>query len=330
MSLALNMLCQSPVSDGQSQADAIHETVRLCQLAEQSGYGRFWVAEHHNDVALACASPEILLTHLASITSRIRLGSGGVLLPHYSPYKVAEQFRMLGALFPDRIDLGIGRSGGTEGQATAALQSNLGKSAPFADAVELLRWLGDNGPLPATVVTPTGAQSPDVWVLGTSPASAKFAAQNGLPYAFGGFIDPRHTVNALTTYHRDFNHGTGRSPRVNLGWFVLAAETEGEADELMRTSERWFVETFLRGGNATFRRPEEINMSDFSMQEQAMIAFRRQNTLWGTADKVVEGLQKLQRDLRVDELTLVTITWSEEARRQSYESIARIADLNPS
>ncbi len=324
----LNMLCQSPVRAGQTAVDAVNETVDLARHGERLGYHRFWVAEHHSDPGLASASPEILIARIASVTQRLRVGAGGVLLPHYSAFKVAEQFRLLAALFGDRIDLGLGRAGGTEHQAAAALRSELLQPGPpFRHADELLGWLnGGDARWPSTFASPppTGAESaPHVWALGTSPTSARYAAERGLPYAFGGFIDPRHAEAALATYHQHFRPSARcQRPRVNLGWFVIAAETDDDARTLARSSEHWFVQSFLRGVAEPFQQPADVASARYSPQEEMALAWRRSVSIIGAADRVAEQLSDLARRWAVDELTLVTITADHAARVASYELIA--------
>src|SRR5436305_13014632 len=192
MSLRLSVLDQSPISEGSTGADALRNTLDLAKLADGLGYHRYWVAEHHGGPMLASASPEALIGPIASATSRIRVGSGGVMLPHYSPFKVAETFTILAALYPGRIDLGLGRASGTDPLTTFALQRDRRQAAPddFPDQLaELLAYL--EGTVPAehpfarlADVLPGRPAVPDVWLLGSSPQSAVWAAQRGIPYAF--------------------------------------------------------------------------------------------------------------------------------------------------
>lgn len=322
MSLVLNVLCQSPVSEGMSAAQAVRNTVELARCADELGYHRFWVAEHHSDRALASGSPEVMIAHLAALTSRIRVGSGGVLLPYYSPFKVAEQFRLLASLHPGRIDLGVGRGGGSEGHAPQALGVRPGD--PFAAFDTLLAWLSDSADRPFidTFATPAGP-APEPWVLGSSPASARFAGERGLPYAFGGFLDPRALLPSLEAYHRSFRPSRWSDrARVNLGWYVQAAETEAEARALTASSEHWFVETFLRRRNPPFPGPATVRAASYGPMEQIAIGMRREAALVGTADQVLDGLRDLQRRLAIDEFTLVTIPWEHEARLASYRLLA--------
>jgi luciferase family oxidoreductase group 1 len=322
MSLRLSALCQSPVSEGMTAAAAVHHTVRLAQRCDELGYHRFWVAEHHADAALASGAPEVLVSHIAALTKRIRVGSGGVLIPFHSPFHVAEQFNLLSALAPGRIDLGIGRSGGSEGQAPAAL--GVRNLRPFEAVDELLTWLGQGTserPYANTFATPP-TRAPQPWILGTSPASARFAAERGLPYAFGGFLDPRALVPSLTAYHQHFRAGWMPSPQVILGWYVQAAETTDRATDLLSSSELWFVRSFLRGQNAPFPDPETARQARLSPMEHAAIQMRREHALTGTGTEVLAGLEELQRRFAVDEFMLVTIAHDPAARVRSYELIA--------
>jgi luciferase family oxidoreductase group 1 len=325
MKLTLNALCQSPISEGMSATQAVHNTVDLAKRLDGLGYHRFWLAEHHSDPSLASSSPEVMMSHIASVTQQIRVGSGGVLLPYYSPYKVAEQFNLLASLFPGRIDLGLGRSGGSEGQAPAAL--GVRNSDAFKALDELLSWLGEgraSRPFANTFASPPCAPA-EPWVLGTSPASARYAGERGLPYAFGGFLDPRGMVPALQTYHQSFRPGWLEKPKVNLGWYVQAAETEKEAKALTRSSEHWFVKTFLRGATEPFPSPQTTDAASYGPHEQMAIAMRQQFALVGTAEQVLGGLETLQKQYAIDEFTLVTIPYAHEARVRSYELLAKAA-----
>jgi luciferase family oxidoreductase group 1 len=324
----LSILDQSPVSADMSASDALKNTLALAKRADELGYRRYWVSEHHNDVAFAHAAPEILICRLAAATERIRIGSGGVLLSHYSPYKVAEQFNLLESLFPGRIDLGIGRAGGGEGESGQALRP-WGEVGPsYWDKVgQLLAWMGRGRPAerpyPRVHARPLAESEPHYWILGTSPASARYAAQRGLSYAFGGFLDPRSMVESLAAYHQHFAPSRYlERPYTNLTWFVLAAETEVEAKALARSAEVWFVRTFVRGGVSAFPSDAEARAERLSPQEEMMVALRREFTLIGTGTQVVEGLHRLKSRLQCDELSLVTLTAEPAARLRSYELIA--------
>src|SRR3954469_15602783 len=197
--LTLSVLDQSPISEGMTGADALRNTIDLATHADALGYSRYWVAEHHGTPMLASASPEALIGPIASSTQNIRVGSGGVMLPHYSPLKVAETFSVLSGLFPGRIDLGIGRAPGTDQITTFALQRDRSRAMPddFPDQLaEVLAYLEDDLPkehpsAPLAKQLPGRPDSPELWLLGSSPQSAVWAAQLGVPYSFDDFINPR-------------------------------------------------------------------------------------------------------------------------------------------
>ena len=326
MPIPFNVLCQSPVSEGTPSAQSVRNTVALAAEAEALGYHRFWVAEHHSDRALASGAPEVLVAAIAAATERIRVGSGGVLLPYYSPFKVAERFNLLASLFPGRIDLGLGRSGGSESHAPQALGVRSAGPATFDAVDELLTWLDPTAepPLLGTHASPEPETPAEVWILGTSPASARFAAERGLPYAFGGFLDPRGLLPSLSAYHQHFApNPSGQGPRVNLAWNVLVAETESDARDLARTTEHWFVRTMLRKENPRFESPDAIRDATYAPMEQAMLEMMRQLAFIGTAEQVLERIEQLQQQTQAQELTVVTIPFDPAARIDSYRLLAR-------
>lgn len=329
--MKLSILCQSPVVEGRSAAQAVHETVALARAADELGYHRFWVAEHHSDRALASASPEVMISHLASITRRMRIGSGGVLLPYYSPLKVAEQFNLLEVLFPGRIDLGLGRAGGSEGRAPQALNARTEHGPAFADVDELLTWLGPGTArrkYPEVFAAPAPACATPVWVLGSSPASARYAAERGLPYAFGAFLDPRHLMTALATYHQYFQPSRQLArPNVMLAWFAVIGESEQDARRQAASSEAWFVDTFLRGHNRPFPAADTALAASFGPQEQAMLLMKRQACSVGTAAQVLDQLRGLCQRFAVDEVMVVSITDDPSARLRGYALLAEAAGL---
>ena len=327
MGLELSILCQSPVVEGRSPVEAVNETSALAQRADALGYKRFWVSEHHNDAALAGASPAVMISHLASVTQQIRVGSGGVLLPHHRPLAIAEQFNLLESLFPGRIDLGLGRSGGSEGRVAQALNSQVGKGVTFADVTELESYLGSGDkrrPFEEVYASPRRDGAPPVWILGSSPASARYAASRGLPYAFGAFIDPRHVVEALTAYHQNFESDSdGSKPRVMLAWFALCAETREAAESLAASSEAWFIETFLRGQNHPFPAQARAEAATYSQQEEMLLDMRRQSCSVGTADEVLGQLSQMSQQLMIDEFMLVSLCADHDARVRNYELLAQ-------
>jgi luciferase family oxidoreductase group 1 len=326
LAVRLSVLCQSPVSEGRAPADAVRETIALAKCADEAGYHRFWVAEHHSDRALASGAPAVMVGAVAAATSRIRVGSGGVLMLFHSPFHVAEQFNLLAALHPGRVDLGLGRSAGSEAHAPEALGVRAPGDRAFAAMDEALSWLGTgapNRPFPDTFASPAVDRSAEPWVLGTSVASAAFAASRGLPYAFGGFLDPRGLVPCLTAYHEQFRPGRfGDRPKALLAWYAQAAATDAEARDQAGSSEQWFVETFLRRGNPLIRPSDPERARGWSPMEQMMVAMRREFAVVGAYDRVAAGLAELASRYAVDEVMVVTLAHDAEARRASYRGIA--------
>ncbi len=242
--MRLSVLDQSPISQGSTGAQALRNTLDLAQLTDRLGYHRYWVAEHHGGPMLASAAPEVLIGPIAAATSGIRVGSGGVMLPHYSPLKVAETFTMLAALFPDRIDLGLGRASGTDPMTTFALQRDRRQAAPDdfpQQLAELLAYFEDDLPedhpfqrLAGTL--PGLPERPVPWLLGSSPQSAIWAGQLGLPYAFADFINPEGAQIAAR-YRSEFSPARQeQAPRTAVAAWVLCAPTDEEADHLATSS----------------------------------------------------------------------------------------------
>src|SRR3954468_23359573 len=244
MDLRLSVLDQSPIPEGSTASDALHNTLDLARLADELGYTRYWVAEHHGTPGLASAAPEVLIGPVAAATERIRVGSGGIMLPHYSPFKVAETFSALSGLYPGRIDLGLGRAPGTDGLTMYALQRDRREAAPDDSPQQLSELLGYlNGDLPAkhpfarlASTLPGLPERPEPWLLGSSPQSAIWAAELGLPYSFADFINPGGAEIARS-YQEAFADGV-REPRPHtlVAVWAICAETEEEAQRLAASS----------------------------------------------------------------------------------------------
>src|SRR3954465_12618153 len=236
-SMRLSVLDQSPIAEGSSGSRALQNTIDLAALADALGYTRYWVAEHHGGPMLAGPSPEALIGPIASVTSGIRVGSGGVMLPHYSPFKVAETFSVLSGLFPGRIDLGLGRAAGTDPMTTHALQRDRSRAMPDdfpQQLTELLAYYEDRTPRSTppgrlAKVLPGRPETPEPWLLGPSPQSAVWAAELGLPYAFADFIAPRNEAIAADYRARFQPSELWREPQTIVAAWVLAADTEEEA-----------------------------------------------------------------------------------------------------
>jgi luciferase family oxidoreductase group 1 len=326
--LRISVLDQSPISDGMTSAEALRNTIDLAQLADSLGYHRYWVAEHHGTPALACASPEALIGPIAAKTSRIRVGSGGVMLPHYSPFHTAETFSMFSGLFPDRIDLAVGRAAGTDPTTSFALQRDRRQAAPDdfpAQLVELMAYLDDDMPSdhPFARLTslPGRPEVPDLWLLGSSAQSGMWAAELGLPYAFADFINPTGAEIAAR-YRRDFTVSKRLAqPHTMVAVWALCAETDEEARRLAASSKMMFT-LFMRGQLIAI--PSIETAERFLAEQAELIAATptRRRSIIGSPATVREGIEKVVRDYEADEVMIVTITYEHAARKRSYELIA--------
>lgn len=327
-SLRLSVLDQSPISDGSSSADALRNTIDLARLTDELGYHRYWVAEHHGTPMLAGPSPEALIGPIASATSRIRVGSGGIMLPHYSPLKVAENFGVLSALFPGRIDLGIGRAAGTDPLTTFALQRDRRQASPddFPEQLsELLGYLA--GRLPedhpfARLATLFGAGAgPQPWLLGSSPQSAVWAAELGLPYVFADFINADGAEIAALYRDRFVASELSPAPRVVVASRAICADTSGEAERLA-SSARMAMALLRRGHLIAV--PTVETAQSFMAENAAVLGGpgTRRRVIVGDPSTVRAGLHAVATEYGADEVMVVTITHSHAARRRSYELIA--------
>ncbi|HEX7830978.1 MAG TPA: LLM class flavin-dependent oxidoreductase [Thermoanaerobaculia bacterium] len=327
--MLLSILDQAPISEGSTGAQALRNSLDLAQFADQLGYTRYWVAEHHGTPALACASPEALIGPIAASTSRIRVGSGGVMLPHYSPVKVAETFSMLSALAPDRIDLGVGRAAGTDPVTTFALQRDRRQAAPDdfpAQLFELLSYLDDDmpadHPFARLSALPGRPEIPEVWLLGSSPQSGLWAAELGLPYAFADFINPQG-AEMVEQYRAKFEPSRhGAAPRVIVAVSALCADTDEEARRIASSAKMMFT-LFFKGQLIPIP-PVEKALAFLADQPPSDDPFRaRRRAIIGSPSTVRAGLEEAAREYGADEVMIVTLTYDHAARRRSYELIAK-------
>jgi luciferase family oxidoreductase group 1 len=357
MELPVNVLDQSPIPEGVGGAQALRNTVDLARLAEELGYHRYWVAEHHGTPGLASASPEALIGPIAAATSTIRVGSGGVMLPHYSPLKVAETFSALAGLFPGRIDLGVGRAPGTDPMTTFALQRDRRDAAPDdfpQQMAELLGYLNDDLPsdhpfvrLAATL--PGLPERPEPWLLGSSPQSGIWAAELGLPYAFADFINSGGAEIAAQYRADSVESASGRcgtgiradsigssagAERSERPWLAVAtwaicADTEEEAQRLASSSR--MMMRLLGQGRLIAVPPVEKALRYLGASEDSPPSprERRRRAIIGDPEQVRAGLESVAAEYGADELMVVTITHDHEARRHSYELIAEACGLRP-
>jgi luciferase family oxidoreductase group 1 len=331
--LRLSVLDQTPVSEGSSAARALRNSIDLGQLVDRLGYHRYWVAEHHGGGLVAGPSPEVLIGPIAAATSRLRVGSGGVMLPHYSPLKVAESFGVLAGLFPGRIDLGIGRAAGTDPMTTRALQRDRSRPLPddFRDQLaELLAYFergfppGHLAQLAETL--PGEPEVPEVWLLGSSEQSALWAAELGLPYAFADFINPRGAPIA-ETYRSRFTSGARLAePRLAVAVRGLAAESEEEA-RLLGTSWRMAFDLLRRGRLIPVPPPEKAQRYLDLHPEEREGPVSDRPRLSGTPAQVRADIEATAAAYGAEEAIVVTITHDHEARRRSYQLLAEEFDL---
>ncbi len=314
----LSVLDQSPIPEGFTAADALHNSLELARLTDQLGYHRYWVAEHHGTPGLACNSPEVLIGPLAAATQRIRVGSGGIMLPHYSPLKVAENFGMLSNLYPGRIDLGVGRAAGTSRAVSIALQRDRRHAAPddfpeqFDELLNYMEQGAQKNPL----------AKPEIWLLGSSPQSAIWAAELGLPYCFADFINSRG-AEFTQLYKQGFAPSLRASqPQVAVAAWVICAETDDEARRLSLSARMMFAQ-LVQGKLIpvpTVEHAEEFLQSQ-DVPLEMLTANRRFIT--GSPQSVRASLEALSSEYGANELLLVNILHDHAARLHSYELVAR-------
>lgn len=329
MTLRLSVLDQSPIISGHTPAQAVAETVKLAQAADALGYHRYWLAEHHAVAALADPCPEILLARVASATARIRVGTGGVLLPYYSALKVAEVFRMLEALFPGRIDLGLGRAPGGDMRTAQALASGQYSAADhFAEQVQdLVGFLDDalpaDHPYAQVKAMPAGASAPPVWLLGSSDYSAVLAAALGLRFAFAHFISAQGGDLVTRAYRERFRPSAREaSPHAVVCAFVICAETAAEAERLAACIDLRRLQ-MAQGLNTPIPTRAQAEAQTYSERELAYIRSQRARAVIGDPSQVRERLLQLRELFEADELMLLTITGDYASRLRSYELLAR-------
>lgn len=328
MALRLSLLDQSPVSEGMTTADALRNSVDLARFAEAHGYVRAWVAEHHGTQMLAGTSPELLIGMIAGATSRIRVGSGGVMLPHYSPLKVAETFGLLAGLYPERIDLGVGRAAGTDPLTAFALQRDRRYAGPddFAEQLaELLAFVRDGFPaghrFAGLRAIPSRAEMPVPWLLGSSAQSGIWAAAHGLPYAFADFIAPIGASIARRYRETFVPSALQPEPHVTVAVWALVAETDAEAKKLASSAQVAFLQ-FLGG------QPIKIPSVDLAQHliahrpETLQVFAQRRRAVIGEPRHVREQIEEIAAEYGADEVMVVTITFDHEARKRSYALLA--------
>jgi luciferase family oxidoreductase group 1 len=329
--LRLSVLDQSTVVTGRSPDTSIRESLALAKHCEALGYTRYWCAEHHNSASQAGTAPEILISAIAATTSRIRVGSAGVMLPHYSSLKVAEQFRVLEAIAPGRIDLGLGRAPGSDGRTAFALNPLAETAADHfpAQVRDLLGWLSgerlvEGHPFRDIIAQPGGPTMPEVWMLGSSDYGPQVAAYFGIPFCFAHFITDGRGVEQAMALYREGYRPSERHPKPYTALCVwgLAADTEEEAAQLFTSREMWRLGRD-RGVYEALPSPEEAAAQHYSEGEVVRIERLRARALYGTPAVVGQKLRALASEHGVDEIAILTTLHDPEARRHSYTLLAR-------
>lgn len=332
MALPLSVLDLVPITSGSTASEALARTVQLAQAAERAGYERVWYAEHHGMPSIASSAPEVVITHVAGATERIRVGSGGVMLPNHAPLLVAERFHTLEALFPGRIDLGIGRAPGTDPAHIRALRSFDAEQFPhqLAELAGLSRGtFPEDHPFATVRVTPGDVSLPPIWLLGSSGASAEFAGSNGLGYAFAAHFSPTPPDPALRAYREAFTPSEAfPEPHAILALAVVCAETDEEARHLAGTMELAWAR--IRTGRfEALPSPEEAAAHDYSPTEAQAVAFYRQVSVVGTPETVRAEIERRAERAGADEVMVTSNIYDPEARLRSYTLLAEAFETVP-
>ena len=338
MTLRLAILDQSPIVSGRGADASIRETLELARLADALGYGRYWLAEHHNSESHAGSAPEMLVAAIGATTRRIRVGTAGVMLPHYASLKVAEQFRVAEAIAPGRIDLGLGRAPGSDGRTAFALNPNANEAAErFPNQVqEVLGWLGEglpaNHPFRMVTASPVVPTRPQVWILGSSGYGAQVAAHFGLPYCFAHFISDRGSEQVMALYRNAFQPrpdmpGRLAAPHGALGVFALVADTEAEAWRLYRSRELWRLFRY-QGRFPPLPSVAEAEVYPYTPADRAHLDDIRATAMVGAPEQVKAKLEALATRHGARELAILSPCHDAAARQRSYRLLAETFGLS--
>lgn len=334
--IPLSVLDLSPVGSGSTATQALRNTLDLARLAERLGFTRYWLAEHHNMPGIACPAPEVVIAAVARETTHLRVGSGGIMLPNHTPLKVAETFKVLEALYPGRIDLGIGRAPGTDQMTALALRrSREAMSAEDfpAQLAELLAFADDhfpdNHPFRSVRAVPVDVPLPPIWLLGSSDYSAQVSAAIGVGFAFARHISPHGAAEAMRLYREHFTPSDYLgAPRTILATSVLCAETDAEAEELAASVDLSFLR-LLSGRPGPLPSPAEALAYHYTDAERVQVQSRRTHHIIGGPATVRARLTELLARTEADELMVTSMIHDHQARLRSYELLAEIFGLRP-
>lgn len=321
----ISLLELGRVREGFTRADALNEARRLAQHAEALGYHRFWVAEHHNMPTVTTAATSLVISHIAAGTKTIRVGAGGIMLPNHAPYIIAEQFGTLDALYPGRIDLGLGRAPGTDQLTLRALRVHPEEAERFPqDVVELQMWLGPVQEGQRIEAVPGSNSNIPLWILGSSLFGAQLAAELGLPYGFASHFAPQALDQALATYRSRFKPNEKMAkPYALIGVNIIAAETDEEA-RYLATSQQMSFANLVRGQRKLTQPPIDDIDTYWTPQERAQASAMLNFSIIGARDTVRKGIDALLDRTQADELMIVSDMYDPEKRRRSVEIIAEV------
>jgi luciferase family oxidoreductase group 1 len=324
----LSVLDTSPIVQGCTPKQALHNTVDLAVLADSLGYHRYWVPEHHGMRGVASSAPAVLVGHLANATRHLRVGAGGVLLPNHAPIVVAEQFGTLAALHPGRIDLGLGRAPGGSKSAVDAVRPERERNAKtFRQQLDELRaYLDPPEDARLNAIPVLGGNAPPIWLLGSSPTSAALAGELGLSYAFARHLNPDMAVDATRVYREQFRPSENLATPTSLVSVSVIAAEDDERAEWLAGSTRLKVLSRVRGNRILLPSPEDAAAYPYTADDRAEIAARSGSVVVGSPDTVTKHLQTVLDDTGTDELMVTTPLYYHADRRRSYELVASIAD----
>jgi luciferase family oxidoreductase group 1 len=333
--IALSVLDLSPVAAGSSGAVSLRNSLDLARLADRLGYTRYWLAEHHNLSSIASSAPDIMIGQVAVATERIRVGSGGVMLPNHAPLMVAERFKVLEALFPGRIDLGLGRAPGTDPVTSYALRrrQNAGEDDFLERLQELILFesnaFPEGHPFRSVRAMPQDVTLPPIWLLGSSGYSAQLAAVLGAGFSFAHHFADHDPVAAMLSYRDQFKPSPARqAPYAILACAAVCADSEAEAQRLASTIDLNFVRR-SHGEYSPLASPEDAAAYPYSPAERGLIARNRRRLFVGTKATVLEHLFQMIAATKADEVMITTMVYDHAARRRSYELLAEAFGLRP-
>lgn len=333
--VTLNILDYSPIYEGSNARQALLHTRELAQLADRLGFHRYWVAEHHQVFSVAGSTPEMLMMQLAASTKKIRIGSGGVMLPHYSPYKVAENFRVLEAFHPNRIDLGIGRSPSFR-LVNKALNEARSKRLAYEQQVQdLYKYFTDNTTeahrFQELIATPVIETTPEIWMLGSGTGGAKVAAATGSAYAFAQFGFPSYAgLEVVKDYRVHFQPSALlRKPKVMVAVFAIIAKTSEKAEEIAKAFDLWLLATESSTGNQPPYYPsiETAKARGLSSHEEEQVRKNRKRAIIGNPEEVKKGIENVSEHYQADEITVIPHFYDAQNRMQGIELLAEAFGL---